>query len=150
MVQEPLSTWDEDLPALDLGAFPRAQDFVVAVTTVVAGDGDDRQSWMDLSYVVPSWNLEVIFPWWDKSIEEMRGWTAADAPCGSVTSPYWGRDQGWSLILWQSGDEVFIMAGDGSEGYDDPPVYQRWFAVPAGLYRSAWETAIEGFRTKSQ
>ena len=39
------------------------------------------------------------------------------------------------------------MAGDGSEGYDDPPVYRRWFAVPMDLYRSAWETAIRGFRT---
>ncbi|HYN97340.1 MAG TPA: hypothetical protein VES42_26160 [Pilimelia sp.] len=146
MRQEPLSTWDEDVHALDLSAFPRAPDFVVEATDVQVGDGADRASWTNLRYVVPSWDIDVCFPWWDRSTRQMRGWTPADAPCGSIESPYWDRDQGWSLLLWQTGDEVFILEGDGSEGYDDPPVYQRWFAVPVSSYRSAWETAIEGFR----
>lgn len=142
MRQEPLSTWDEGVPALDLAAFPRAHDFVVEAADVQV----DQESWTTLRYVVPSWGVDVEFPWWNRSTEQMRGWTAADAPAGTITAPYTDRDQGWSLLLWESGGEVFILEGDGSEGYDDPPVYQRWFAVPAALYRSAWEAAIAGFR----
>lgn len=149
MRQEPLSTWDEDVPALDLDTFPRVQDFVVEAADVVVGEGAEQESWTNLRYVVPSLGIDVVFPWWDRSTEQMRGWTADDSPCGSIGSPYRDRDQGWSLLLWRAGDEIFIMEGDGSEGYDDPPVYQRWFAVPVDLYRSAWETAIRGFRAPS-
>ena len=146
MRQQPLSVWDEDLRDLDLDAFPRAPDLVVEATAMEAGEGAERESWTVLRYVVPSWGVDVVFPWWDKSRAQMRDWTVADAPRGSIESPHAERDEGWSLIIWQAGDDVFIMEGDGSEDHDDPPIYQRWFVVSQDLYRSAWETAIEGFR----
>lgn len=146
MRQEPLSTWDEDLRDLDHDAFPRARDFAVEATDEAVGDGADRLSWTVLRYLVRSWDLDVVFPWWDRSREQMREWTVADVPQGSIESPYTDRDEGWSLLIWRAGDDVFIMEGDGSEDHDDPPVYQRWFVVPYDLYRSGWEAAIEGFQ----
>jgi hypothetical protein len=146
--QEPLSTWDEGLPGLDLAAFPRARDFVVEAVDVRVGAGAAGESWTELRYVVPSWGIDVVFPWWDRSTGQMRDWTAADAPGGSLASPYTDRDQGWSLLLGQTGEEVFILEGDGSEGDDEPPVYQRWFAVSVPLYHSAWEAAIKTFSSR--
>jgi hypothetical protein len=139
----PLAIRNEDLRDLDLGSFPRADEFVVEASD----NGSSQDPWTELRYVVPSWDLTVNFPWWDKSTAEMREWGLQDIPLGSIESPYWDWDQGWRLLIWEAGEEVFIMEGDGTDRDDEPPIYERWFAVPGRLYRSAWQTAIDGFRT---
>ncbi|MGW4942513.1 hypothetical protein ACWEOZ_13125 [Actinoplanes sp. NPDC004185] len=79
---------------------------------------------------------------------QMRAWTLADVPCGTLTEPYHDTDQGWNVMLWQQGDHVFVAEGDG--GWDevrDSNTYTRWFKVPRELYFQAWAAALEQLRS---
>ncbi len=126
---------------LDLGAFPLVEDFIVKV--------EELESETALSYVVPSLDLVVNFPWWDKDASEMRGWGTSEIPCGSLEAPYWDQDQGWSLLIWQVDEQIYVMEGDGTEDYEEPQIYERWFTLPQQLYFSAWKDAIKGLQHDS-
>jgi hypothetical protein len=133
--QEPLSTWSEELHKLDLGAFPEVDEFIVEIK--------DLESETTLRYLVPSWEISVGFPWWNCRASEMRGWTLADIPSGSLRKPYCDYDLGYSLLIWEAGDRVYIMNGADSEEIGEPEIFEVWFKVPIELYRSAWKVALE-------
>ena len=120
--------------------FPEARDLTIEFSTWAYG--------LNLTYTVPS--LGIVMPWgWLKETEaEMRAWTLADVPCGTLTEPYHDSDQGWNVMLWQQGDHVFVAEGDGSWDEErDSNTYTRWFKVPRELYFEAWVAALEQLRT---
>ncbi|GAB2704946.1 hypothetical protein [Kitasatospora kifunensis] len=117
------------LHGLDLGLFPIAEDFAIRLIHDEAGSM--------IRFLASGVGAVIGFPWWENPREQISGWSLADVPTGSIESPYWDMDQGWHILIWQTGDLVYIAQGGSSEGeYDD------WFAVPAALYRSEWEEAI--------
>jgi hypothetical protein len=128
------------LAGFSVDEFPEARDLVVEFSTSEYG--------LNLTYTVPS--LGIVMPWgWLKETDaEMRAWTLADVPDGTVTEPYHDSDQGWNIMLWQQDDHVFVAEGDG--GWDeerDSNTYTRWFKVPRELYFAAWTAALEQLRT---
>lgn len=137
MRQEPLSVELGELHALDPRNFPKAEDFIVDLR--VAG------SETSLRYLAPSLGIVITFPWWNRTVGEIRNWTSSEIPCGSINSPYWDRDQGWALLIWRSHDQIHIAEGDRqAEGDDEGEIYERWFAVSEDIYWSEWEKAIKG------
>jgi hypothetical protein len=73
----------------------------------------------------------------------MRGWTLADIPSGSLREPYCDYDLGYSLLIWEVGERVYIMNGADREEIGEPEIFQLWFTIPRQLYRSAWRAALE-------
>ena len=136
VTQETLSMSMGGLDTVDLTSFPEVGDFQVEIQ----GVGSD----LTVRYVAPSLNIVVTFPWWSYAAEEMRSWTLGDFPAGSTVSPFWDRDQGWNILIWRTGDQVFIAEGDGIfvEGEDGPETFDRWFKVPVEMYESEWLKAI--------
>jgi hypothetical protein len=131
-----LATRGEELDKLDLESFPKADDFIVEIK--------DLESETALKYVVPSWGISIGFPWWDVRASEMRGWTLSDIPTGSLGRPYWDSDFGWTLMIWEFGERVFIMNGADTEELDEPEIFEIWYTIPRDLYRSAWKAALDG------
>lgn len=129
--QEPLRVELERLSELSFENFPQVDDFMV--------DLREANSATTLRYVCPSLGIVITFPWWNHAVNEIRGWTAAEIPCGSINSPFWDRDQGWNILIWQVHDRVYITEGDG-----DPEIYERWFTISRDLYWSEWKKAIAG------
>jgi hypothetical protein len=134
-MNQPLATWSDELDKLDLDAFPEMKNFVVEIK--------DLESETTLWYFVPSSDISVGFPWWNVRASEMRGWTLADVPSGSLQKPYCDYDLSYSLLIWEAGGHVYIMNGADSEELDEPEIFEVWFRIPSELYRSAWKAALD-------
>jgi hypothetical protein len=103
-------------------------------TIELVGEGEDSS----IRFLASNLDVIVQFPWWENAMAEIRGWSLADIPIGSIESPYWDMDQGWHILIWQSRELVYVAQGGATEG-----VYDHWFALPAALYRSEWDKVIQ-------
>ncbi|GAA1662727.1 hypothetical protein [Fodinicola feengrottensis] len=119
----------DQLRFVHLEKFPKSTDFVIEL----ADDGTDSA----VRFLAQDLRIVVSFPWWENPKGEIAEWAPADAPNGSTESPYWDMDQGWRILIWQSGDLVYIAEGGAEEG-----VYANWFSLPAALYQSEWDKVI--------
>jgi len=70
-------------------------------------------------------------PWWDRSDSERWARSEQGAPFGDSDSPFEDEEQGWRLVIWKSGEMVYVLAGDED-------VFRVWFSVSAERYLSAW------------
>lgn len=131
MKQEPLFLEDYRLLSeLNSADFPLAGAFEIEFFT------DDTSQKRSLRYVDRHLGLSVEFPWWTDVDSDLRKWSLADVPRGTVEAPYSDFDQGWRVIIWQSGEAVFIMEGD-----EDAMFHVR-MRVPADVYLSRWRDAL--------
>jgi hypothetical protein len=127
------------LTGFDLGEFPEAQDFTVEFTTLQFGLG--------LTYRAPS--LAIIMNWgWLKATDaQVRSWTIGDVPRGTLQEPYHDSDQGWNVMIWETGDHVYIAEGEGKWDEDrDSDTYTMWFKVPRAVHDQAWTGALKLLR----
>jgi hypothetical protein len=124
--------------------FPRAHDFTVELTML----GQDRGvELLNLAYTVLSPAIKICWAWWSEPIDKVRAWTVADVPCGTIKKPYFDSDQGWNIMIWQSGDQVFVAEGDGE--WDEErgqSTYASWFQVSRELYDAGWTAALDRLR----
>ncbi|GIF26637.1 hypothetical protein BJ973_001083 [Actinoplanes tereljensis] len=84
------------LSAIRPDDFPDAQDFAVELTMW----GTTGVKSLNLNYLVSSPAIRICWSWWSKPVDEVRAWTIADIPRGTVTKPYWDSDQGWNILVW--------------------------------------------------
>jgi hypothetical protein len=118
--QEPLVLDDyRDIRALDLDQFPRAESFAIRFE-----DGTPVM-------VADSLGLRLALAWWDQSDAERWARSEQGAPLGDSDSPFEEEEQGWRLVIWKSGEMVYVLAGDED-------VFRVWFSVSAERYLSAW------------
>ncbi|XVU29458.1 hypothetical protein ACQPZJ_21000 [Actinoplanes sp. CA-054009] len=124
--------------------FPDARDFTVELTVWGRDQGVES---LNLAYVVSSPATTIGWAWWSEPVEKIRAWTLADIPHGTVEKPYHDVDQGWNIMIWQSGDHVFIAEGDGeSDEEQSQDIYVRRFKVSRTLYEAGWTAALDRLR----
>jgi hypothetical protein len=118
--QEPLVLDDyRDIHTLNLDQFPHAESLSIQFedeTPILMADG---------------LGLRLALPWWDRSDLERRARGGRGAPFGDPDDPFEEEEQGWRLVIWRSGEMIYVLAGDEA-------VFRVWFSVTFEQYLSAW------------
>ena len=118
--QEPLVLHDyRDIHTLNLDQFPRAESLSIQLedeTPILVAD---------------SLRLRIALPWWDRSELERWAHGGRGAPFGDPDDPFEEEEQGWRLVIWKSGEMIYVLAGDEA-------VFRVWFSVTFEQYLSAW------------
>ena len=133
-----------DLTGFDPDEFREAQDFTVELT---AWGKDQGLESLNLAYIVSSPAMRIHWGWWSAPVDKIRAWSVADTPCGTIEEPYYDSDQGWNIMVWQVGGEVYIAEGGGEwDDERDQNTYSRWFKVSTELYDAGWTAALDRLR----
>jgi hypothetical protein len=126
--------------------FPEAHDFTVELT--VWGKDQGVES-LNLAYIVSSPATTICWGWWSEPVSRIRAWTVADLPGGTIEKPYYDSDQGWNIVVWQMGDQIFVAEGDGERDEErDQNTYTRSFRVSRELYDAGWTAALDRLRAR--
>lgn len=118
------------LPDLPSERFPVAEDFAIELFP------DPSVQGYALRFVDSGLDSAVEFPWWTNVERDLRTWSISDVPAGTVDGPYTDAEQSWEILLWQAGDWIFIMEGDGEAEFS------VWFRVQSNRYYSEWKRVI--------
>jgi hypothetical protein len=81
------------------------------------------------------------FPAWEHADRDLRHFVASDVPLGTIDDPYDDRDDGWRIVLFEHGGQVYIFEDDSPNGTRFP----RRFRVPRDRYFVAWAAIINEF-----
>jgi hypothetical protein len=118
--QEPLVLDDyRDICTLNLDQFPRSESFAIQFE-----DGTPIM-------VADSLGLRLALPWWDRSDSERWARSEQGAPFGDPDNPFEEEEQDWRLVIWKSGETIYVLAGDED-------VSRVWFSVSAERCLSGW------------
>lgn len=130
------NNYSEQLPSLDLSAFPLIDDFKITLI----GRGNLG---MHLYYFSQSLNRKIAsFPWWDNADKDISIMCISDIPLGTLRNPFIDGEQSWQILIWEKRDYVYIMQGD------DPccTEFHIWFRVRKEKYLAEWDKMINNFK----
>ena len=116
----------------ELDAFSTVADFVVAVS-----DAGDRH----IEFRSASRGRLAHFPAWEHADRDLRHFTAADVPIGSMDHPYEDADEGWRVAIFEHRGFVYVLEGDDAASDD----FARSFRVPSDRYLQAWAARIDTY-----
>jgi hypothetical protein len=120
--------------AADLDAFTVVNDF--AVTLVDSGDGGKH-----IEMKSASQGRVAGFPVWDHAERALRHFILSDIPLGTRDDPYFDRDDGWRIEIFEEAGWVYIAEGDDA----DAPRYPSKVRVDTERYFKAWSALIDEF-----
>ena len=116
----------------ELDSFPTIGDFAVAVR-----DGADRH----IEFRSASRGRLASFPGWEHADRDLRHFTAADVPIGSMDDPFEESDEDWRVAIFEHRGFVYVLEGD-DPGSDD---FARSFRIPRDRYLQAWAALIDNY-----
>ncbi|HSP14531.1 MAG TPA: hypothetical protein VLV78_07260 [Thermoanaerobaculia bacterium] len=116
----------------ELESFPTVGDFAVGLS-----DTDDRH----IEFVSANRGRLASFPAWERADRDLRHFTAADVPLGSMDDPFEDADEGWRIAIFEHRSFVYVLEA-GDPNADDFP---RCFRVPRDRYLQAWAALIDAW-----
>jgi hypothetical protein len=127
----PIELSDErEAAGLALDGFPVIDDFSVRIS-------DDEAHTVDL-FSAAHGRL-AGFPAWEHADRDLRHFTPADVPLGTLAEPYDDRDEGWRILLFEHAGFVYVLEGDDPRGTR----FAVYFRVPRERYLQAWAALID-------
>ena len=133
-----------DLSRVDLLRFP-----VITGFDVILIERDEARNSYEVELVngerrrlagIPDWRIEV-------HLQGPEVWVPG-CPCnisggrGTRERPYSGYMQGWVIQIFQEGEHVYILEGDGEGLGEDDGELTDYFKVPIDEYVCAWRVAM--------
>src|SRR5574342_973738 len=91
----------------DLDSFPIAGDFAVALS-----DSADRH----IEFTSAKRGRLASFPAWERADRDLRHFTAADVPLGSMDEPFEDFDDQWRIAIFERQKFVYVLEGDDPNG----------------------------------
>ena len=113
-----------------IGSFPTIGDFIVRVS-----DSPDHI----LEFGSPSKGRLAHFLAWEHADRDLRHFTPADVPLGTMDAPYDDADENWRIIIFEHRGFVYVLEAD-DHGAEDFP---RYFRVSRDRYLQAWAMLID-------
>ena len=113
-----------------IGSFPTIEDFSVRVS-----DSVDRQ----IEFASAKKGRLAFFPAWEHADRDLRHFTPADVPIGTMDDPYDDADDAWRIIIFEHRGFVYVLEGDDPHAEDFP----RYFRVPGERYVQAWAALMD-------
>ena len=120
--------------AADLQDFATVNDFVVVLV-----DSDEGGKHVELRSA--SRGRLAGFPVWDHAERDLRHFILSDIPLGTRDDPYFDRDDGWRIEIFEEAGWVYIAEGDDP----DATQYSSKVRVGAEEYFKAWSALIDQF-----
>ncbi len=77
------------------------------------------------------------FPAWDHADRDLRHFTPDDIPLGTDDEPFEDSDEAWRIVIFERGNDVFILEGDAPRGE-----LTRRYRIPRDQYLAAWNDLI--------
>lgn len=135
-----LEIYDGVFLELDLDSFPLISDFKVDINKF-------RES--GLIYYYSENNGLLTYLLWSSHIgDNLNNMTVEKIPCGTMSKPFWDVDQGYSIVIFENNEYVYIMNGQDrsmEEGIDLDSGYELffskfpiWFKVAKKEYINEW------------
>ncbi len=115
-----------------IGSFPTIDDFAVRVS-----DSKEKQ----IEFASAKKGRLAFFPAWEHADRDLRHFTPADVPLGTMDTPYDDADEQWRIIIFEHRGLVYVLEADDSKAEDFP----RWFRVPRDNYLRAWALLIDRY-----
>jgi hypothetical protein len=116
----------------ELDSFPTAGDFAVVLSATA-----DRH----IEFVSAKRGRLASFPAWERADRDLRHFTAADVPLGSIDVPFEDSDEGWRIAVFEHRTFVYVLEADDANADDFP----RYFRVPRDRYLQAWAALIDAW-----
>jgi hypothetical protein len=79
------------------------------------------------------------FPAWEHADRDLRHFTPADVPLGSIDEPFEDADEGWRIVIFEHRSFIYVLEADDPKATD----FARWFRVPRDRYLQAWAALID-------
>jgi len=114
----------------ELDSFRTIPDFAVGVS-----NSADRH----IEFTSASRGRVANFPAWEYADRDLRHFTAADVPIGSIDVPFEDADEGWRIAIFEHRGFVYVLEADDPNAEDFP----RFFRVPRERYLQAWAALID-------
>ncbi len=92
-------------------------------------------------FVSPSRGELAWFPGWEHADRDLRHFTPADVPIGTLDEPFEDRDDGWRIVIFERAGFVYVFEGDSPKAAHLP----RRFRVPLDRYLAAWAVLMLRF-----
>lgn len=119
---------------IDLSDIPTIDDFVIDLREI-----EDEGK---LVHFVTGAGEELAwFPGWEHAERDLPHFAATDVPMGTPDDPYDDRDEGWRIVIFESGGYVYVLEDDSPTGARFP----RRFRVPRDRYFAEWAGLIHQF-----
>ena len=83
----------------------------------------------------------AYFPAWEHADRDLRHFTAADVPLGTMDIPYDDADDNWRIIIFEHKGFVYVLEADDPRAED----FKRWFRVARDRYLQSWAMLIDVF-----
>jgi hypothetical protein len=116
----------------DLAAFPTVEDFAVTLA-------DSEEGGKHIEYRSPSRGRLAGFPVWDHADRDLRHFILTDIPLGTRAEPYFDRDDGWRIVIFEEGDWVYVAEGSDADATE----FESQFRVSGERYLKAWSALID-------
>lgn len=114
----------------ELDSFPCVGDFAVTLS-----DSGDRH----IEFTSAKRGRLASFPAWEHADRDLRHFTAADVPLGSMNDPFEDADEGWRIAIFEHQKFVYVLEADDPNAEDFP----HYFRVPRDRYLAAWAAVID-------
>jgi hypothetical protein len=127
----PIELSDERVVAdLALDGFPVIDDFSVRIS-------DNERHTVD--FFSAAVGRLAGFPAWEHADRDLRHFTPADVPLGTLGEPYDDRDEGWRILLFEHAGWIHVLEGDDPRGTS----FSAYFRVRRERYVLAWAALID-------
>ena len=118
----------------ELASFPVIRDFAVTLR-------DSHEGGRHLEFTSASRGRLAGFPAWDHADRDLRHFTPADVPYGTLDIPYEDADEGWRIVIFERGGFVHVLEGSAARAED----FALFFRVPRERYLAAWAAVIDAY-----
>jgi hypothetical protein len=121
---------EREVADLALDGFPVIEDFAVRIS-------DDEARTIELTSAAHG--RLAGFPAWEHADRDLRHFTPADVPLGTLAEPYDDRDEGWRILLFEHAGWIHVLQGNDPRG----TAFHAYFRVRRERYFMAWAALID-------
>jgi hypothetical protein len=114
----------------ELDSFPTINDFAIALS----GSADHH-----VEFISVKRGPLASFPAWEHADRDLRHFTPADVPLGTIDEPFEDADEGWRIAIFEHRTFIYVLEADDPNATD----FARWFRVPRDRYLQAWAALID-------
>ncbi|HUP50494.1 MAG TPA: hypothetical protein VNA04_17095 [Thermoanaerobaculia bacterium] len=118
----------------DLDSFPLIADFAVTLR-------DSHEGGRHVELTSAGRGRLAGFPAWDHADRDLRHFTPADVPLGTIDQPFDDAGEQWRILIFEHGRHVYVLEGSSPRAEE----FGVFFRIPRDRYLAAWAALIDAY-----